>query len=346
MIQIPPYLKITAFFFTLLVFATACTPDKKTDISDVDNRIRLIFDTDANNELDDQHALAYLLFNGDVFDVEAVTVNATFSGGNIDLQYAEAERVVQLCGMYGTMPLLKGADASFPEILPYVMNDDFDGAEAVNFIIDRSMADEDRPLLLLMVGKLTNAALAIEKQPTLVDRIKILWLGSNYPDPGEYNQDNDTAAMNYLLNTGVEFEIALVRYGKVDGTDAVRATRDEIGQRMPGQGLVIDRTVEGRHGGSFNNFGDYSVNLFEHISYHGDDQSRALFDMAAVAILKNPEWASRRSIPAPIYLENQWVERPDNSRSIVLWEFFDRDGIMEDFYRTMEQPVLAPAHTE
>lgn len=346
MIQIPSHLKITVVFFALIAFATACTTDKKTEKSAEDSRLRLIFDTDANNELDDQHALAYLLFNGDVFDVEAVTVNATFSGGNIDLQYAEAERVVQLCGMHGKMPLLKGADASFPEILPNVMNDDFDGAEAVNFIIDRGMADEDRPLLLLMVGKLTNAALAIGKEPALIDRIRILWLGSNYPDPGEYNQDNDTAAMNYLLNTGVEFEIALVRYGKGDGTDAVRATRDEIGRRMPGQGLVVDRPVEGRHGGGFNNFGDYSVNLFEHISYHGDAQSRALFDMAAVAILKNPEWASRRSIPAPIYIENQWVERPDNSRNIILWEFFDSDGIMDDFYRTMEQPVLVRARTE
>jgi purine nucleosidase len=37
----------------------------------------VIFDTDANNEIDDQHALAYLLFSGDVFAVEGVTVNAT-----------------------------------------------------------------------------------------------------------------------------------------------------------------------------------------------------------------------------------------------------------------------------
>lgn len=32
-----------------------------------DKRISVIFDSDANNELDDQHALAYLLFNADVF---------------------------------------------------------------------------------------------------------------------------------------------------------------------------------------------------------------------------------------------------------------------------------------
>ena len=31
------------------------------------SRIRVIFDTDTNNEVDDQHALAYLLFNGNAF---------------------------------------------------------------------------------------------------------------------------------------------------------------------------------------------------------------------------------------------------------------------------------------
>ena len=42
-----------------------------------DERIRVIFDTDANNELDDQHALAYLLFSGNAFAVEGITVNST-----------------------------------------------------------------------------------------------------------------------------------------------------------------------------------------------------------------------------------------------------------------------------
>ena len=57
--------------FFLLVFSfSACS---MTDNS----KIPVIFDTDANNEVDDQHALAYLLFNGDHFKVEGVTVNAT-----------------------------------------------------------------------------------------------------------------------------------------------------------------------------------------------------------------------------------------------------------------------------
>lgn len=77
-----------------------------------EKKIKVLFDSDANNELDDQHALAYLLFNGDVFDVVGVTVNTTRNGGDIHEQYKEAERVMRLCNQFGKIPLLKGANGS------------------------------------------------------------------------------------------------------------------------------------------------------------------------------------------------------------------------------------------
>ena len=40
-------------------------------------KIRVILDTDANNELDDQHAIAYMLFNSQVFNIEGITINKT-----------------------------------------------------------------------------------------------------------------------------------------------------------------------------------------------------------------------------------------------------------------------------
>ena len=60
---------------------------------------RVLLDTDANNELDDQHAIAYMLFSGDAFDVEGITVNRTRGGGDAEQQAAEAERIVKLAGL-------------------------------------------------------------------------------------------------------------------------------------------------------------------------------------------------------------------------------------------------------
>jgi len=320
----------------LSLFLTMC--GSRSDSQD--NRIKVVFDTDANNELDDQHALAYLLFNADVFDVKGVTVNATHSGGNIDKQYAEAERIMKLTGADGKMPLLKGADGRFINIQSSVGEGSYDGSDAVNFIIEQANATKGEKLVVLAVGKLTTVALALVKDPSLAEKIRLVWLGSNYPKPGEYNQDNDTVAMNYLLNTNTPFEMVTVRYGEDSGTSAVIASQDEINQKMPGKGPKAATPVEGRHGGKYTTFGDYSVSLFEHIHFHDSTKTRSLFDMVAVAVLKNESWGEKRTIPAPILINNEWVDRPNNPRTITIWENFNKEAIMRDFYETMDEPVL------
>jgi len=313
----------------------------------VDNqKTRILFDTDANNELDDQHALAYLLFNGDEFDVEGITVNRTRAGGGIEQHYKEAKRVLQLCGLAGKIDIYRGADGNFKDIKADVNKPSFDGDDAVNFIISRAKAASNEELVLLPVGKLTNIALALHKDPSIAEKVRIVWLGSNYPEPGEYNQENDPEALQYILDTDAHFEIVLVRYDQPSGTDAVKAFFPEIKKKMPGKGPETERPVTGRHGSEFSNFGDYSVSLFQNIEEFDDgfdegyDQARALFDMAAVAVVKNPSWAEPLTIPAPELIDTVWHERPGNDRKIIIWENFNKEAIMADFYNTMENYVL------
>lgn len=315
----------------LIVLLNASCSEKNSQ------KIKVIFDTDTNNELDDQHALAYLLLNDDHFDVEAVTVNTTSSGGGIEEQYAEAKRIMRLVGKLGSCPLLKGADLSWDEIRESIGEEYYDGIDAVEYIIDKAKAAREEKLVIIAVGKLTNIALALEKAPEISQKIRLVWLGSNYPDPGEYNLVNDIGALNFVLSTDVPFEMVLVRYGKDDGTDAVRVSQAEIRERMSRTGHRLKAGVSGRDGGIYTNFGDYSISLFEHIKLHGPDLSRALFDMAAVAIVKNPEWAQKEEIPAPYYENDGWTIYPDNSRTITLWKQFDRDAIVEDFFAIISE---------
>lgn len=324
-------MKLNFLLLALIVFA-GCTIPKKEPVS----KIRVVFDTDTNNELDDQHALAYLIFNQAAFTIEAITINTTSSGGNIDLQYAEARRVLQLCNA-DTIPVLKGADKSFQQIISSIDSSSFDGHAAVERIIQEAHKPAVEKLVVLAVGKLTNVALAVAKDSSIVNRIRLVWLGSNYPEPGEHNQNNDTIAMNYLLNTNMDFEMVTVRYGKSTGTSVVTITKKEVGEVMPGLGPRITTPVTGRHGGEFYCFGDYSVNLFDHIDYHGDPPARSLFDMAAVAIVKNPEWAKVTSHPAPLFVNGAWIERPNNTRQIKVWENFNRDAIVGDFIRSLKE---------
>ncbi|MEJ2005175.1 MAG: nucleoside hydrolase, partial [Cyclobacteriaceae bacterium] len=94
--------------------------------------------------------------------------------------------------------------------------------------------------------------------------------------------------------------------------------------------------VIGRHGGEFTCFGDYAVSLFSKIDLYGDPPSRALFDLVAVSILKNPDWGEQTDIPAPVLINNQWIERPENTRTITIWENFDKDAILGDLYTVIQ----------
>jgi len=302
--------------------------------------IPVIFDTDANNELDDQHALAYLLFNGATFDVRGITTNATHSGGEIDKHTEEAKRIMKLCKADYNIPLHEGANTNFTEIRKHISKEDFDGKSAVDFIIEEARKPRDTKLVLLPVGKLTNIALALEIAPDIKDRVRIVWLGSNYPDPREYNLVNDIPSLTYILDQNVPFEMVVCRYGKSSGSDAVRVTPDEINRNLKGRGIKVS-PVEGRHGETFTTFGDYSVNLFDHVTLHGNPPARALFDMVAVAILKNPSWGEAKTIPAPKIIEESWVDQNTSNRKIVIWENFDKESILNDFYSSIKNPDIA-----
>ena len=323
-------MKIRLFFLFILgavLFLQGCNTT---------GSIPVIFDTDANNELDDQHAMAYLLLNEEAFSTIGITVNATRNGGEIGEHVKEAQRVLKLCNKDGEIPLYAGANANFIDISPHVKDADFDGQEAVDFIIKEAMKKRKEKLVLLPVGKLTNIALALQKEPAIAERVRVVWLGANYPDPGEYNLDNDIESMNYVLQTKVPFEMVTVRYGLPSGTAAVTVTQDEIFKKMPGLGPEAKNAVTGRHGGSFTNFGDYSVDLFSHTGFYDEQKSRSLFDMAAVAIVKDASWATATEIPCPLYKGGQWVEQADNPRKILVWENFNREEIIADFYATFE----------
>lgn len=304
-------------------------------------KTRILLDTDANNEVDDQQAIAYLLLSGESFLIEGITVNRTDNGGDIEAQAEEAERIVKLCGLYPSLKVTRGASGCFKEISEDVMQESFDGIDAVNLIIKRASRPEKQKLVLLAIGKLTNVALALKKKPTIADKLKIVWLGSNYPDPGEYNLINDQESVNYVLDTKVDLEIAVVRYFSKSGTGAVRVTPEALEKNISGKGPWIEDGVIGRHGGIFHYFGDYSINLLNNTHLYGEPPSRALYDMAAAAIIKNSKWSSEVTIPAPILDDGNWLNRPNNQRTITIKDNFDKQNIVKDFYKTINQFVHA-----
>ena len=308
-------------FYSLIVISLlGCSAENQ--------KIRVILDTDANNELDDQHAIAYLIGNEDHFHIEGITTNRTRNGGMVDEHTKEAERIVHLCGVSGQFPVISGANGSYEEIKDHLDEPDFDGHKAVDFIIEKALeTPEGEKLLLIPVGKLTNITLALEKEPAIINRVKIAWLGSNWPGPGEYNMENDTSAINPLIICGVELWICTVRGGTMD----VQTTRTEITGRLKDLGPDVD-PVTGRHGGEFNRLGNYLINLWEHA-----EETRSLFDMAAVANVINPSWAEPTVQYGPRLINNEWVVEEGAKDSVIFYRNYDVEGVMNDFWEVMQR---------
>jgi len=321
----------TIILISMLLAVSCVNPGDKASYAAND----VILDSDANNELDDQHAIAYMLLNHDSFCVKGITTNATWVGGNAESHKAEADRVIKLMGDYGkNVKTIAGATGNFEDIRDSIANPKFDGSDAVDFIIETAKSySPEHKLVLIPVGKLTNVALALMKEPSIIPNLRVVWLGSNFPKSGEYNLENDIPSMNYVLDTDVEFEIVTV--GSQTGTSAVRVSFDRAKSEFAGKGPKVS-SVEGRNGGTFTCFGDYSVDLFDHIE-RGTDDARALYDMAAVAIVKNPQWAQATEIPAPTMIDGEWVERPSNERKVILWTNFDKDSIIDDFISSLDK---------
>src|SRR5215218_3033204 len=162
--QLTPKAAPVTFRLATITFALLLAASGASQAQSPKPLTRVLLDSDANNELDDQHAIAYMLFSGDAFDVEGITVNRTRGGGDVEQQAREAERVVTLAGLQRIFKVVRGANGSFAEIAPHVGEKSFDGSAAVDAMLQQSRTPG---LVLVPVGKLTNVALALKKDPSL-----------------------------------------------------------------------------------------------------------------------------------------------------------------------------------
>lgn len=314
-----------------IVFTSVCI----TIAQEESALIPVILDTDAAHGVDDQHAIAYLIYSQDLFDIKGMTSNAT-DGTYIETNHKELEDVVKMCDAWGDFPIAMGVSGRFKDIKNHLNDASFDGKAAVDLIIQQAHANKNGKLVIIPIGMLTNIALAMVKDPAIIPKIKIFWLGSPFPcwwvDP---NQGSDMEAANYLFDSDVEFWIAPV----CDGGNEIMVSKTEINTIMPGKGIHVSPAITAR-GKTFANFGDYSVELFKMV----DRESRPLYDIAPIASLKNPGWSQQDSVVAPLINDNHdgWAVRPGCSRMVTLFRHYDSEAVMDDFWESMKNPKMNP----
>jgi purine nucleosidase len=164
-------------------------------------KIRLIIDTDAKNEADDQFAIVHTLLTQKflVRGIVAAQFGTRRTAESVSESYGEIRRVLELMGR-ADVRVERGYETAIP---PDVRGVTCAGSE---LIVEEAMRDDGHRLFCIFLGPLTDMALALRARPEIAGRVTVIWIGGGvWPDGGwEFNLSNDIEAANVVYESGVE----------------------------------------------------------------------------------------------------------------------------------------------
>ena len=165
------------------------------------SRIRLIVDTDAKNEADDQFAIMHHLLTP-MFDVCGIIAThfeqkTGHTGTSMEASYREIEKVLTLAEIED-VPFFRGC------VSPLRSPGDTPDSEGTAFLI--SQARQPGKLYIAVQGAMTNVAAAINAAPDIASNLVILWNGGGpYPKGRpEFNVMQDPDAVRAVLASNAE----------------------------------------------------------------------------------------------------------------------------------------------
>ncbi len=160
--------------------------------------VRMIVDSDAKNEADDQYAIIHHLLTP-MFDVRGIIAahfetKAKTAGETMEKSYGEIQRILQLAEI-DDVPIFQGCR------FPLRSEQDAPDSAGVRFIIQEARRNDPRPLYVAVQGAMTNVAAALNRAPDIAERITVLWNGGGpYPQGrAEFNLMQDADACRAVL---------------------------------------------------------------------------------------------------------------------------------------------------
>ena len=170
-----------------------------------EQRIRLLIDSDAKNEIDDIWAIALAILSPERFKIEGF-VAANFDNpmggpGGIEGSVKVIETILEKAGMKGRWHVKKG---SHPLQYNYIPSE----SEGVDFIIERAMAGTtEDPLWVVGLGAATDIASAYLKNPQIMDRVVAYWhFRTRWPEKCyNFNVFNDIRAARLVFHSPLSF---------------------------------------------------------------------------------------------------------------------------------------------
>lgn len=280
------------------------------------DKINLILDTDTYNECDDQFALSYLIKSKNLFNIEAITV-APYSHTKRDLTVRDGQElsyneILKICNWLN----FDTNNKVFKGSMDYIQNGYDEKNNAVNKIIE--IALKNNKTYILGIGAITNIALAIKKEPKIVNKIEIVWLGGNelgYKDNLEYNFRQDVEAVKIVFESKVKLTILPCK-------EIVSELRIDIN--------TLKKYLENK-----SELCNYLIERFYNDGYHGVQESRVIWDISVIAYMINKKWFETEQISCQNIRKDTSYEVTDNRHNITFVTKLDRNKIYEDLFNKL-----------
>ena len=283
--------------------------------------VKVILDTDTYNEIDDQFALVQMLFSQN--RINTLSINAApFSMNDrsdnpekgMELSYVEIFRLLEKIDFKKNNFVFKGSTK-------YIGFDKkpINSPAADNIIENALRCSEDNPLYVIAIGAITNVASAILKEPKIINKIVVVWLGGNalyWPENNEFNLKQDIGGAQVLFDSGVS--LVLVPCKGV--TSHLISTVSEIEKYIEPHGQI----------------GKFLAMRFKEYNDNHKGWSKEIWDMAAISWVLNEEWAPTSIAPSPILLDDKSWAFNENRHPIKIVYEIKRDLILQDFIEKLE----------
>lgn len=204
----------------------------------------------------------------------------------------------------------------FKGSIDYICNGYNETNDSVNKIVEIALKNDKT--YILGIGAITNIALAIKKEPKIIGKIEIIWLGGNelgYKDNLEYNFRQDVEAVKIVLESQVKLTILpcknIVSNLRID----INTLKENIGNKSE--------------------LCDYLIKRFYNDGCHGTQETRVIWDISVIAYMINKNWFETKEISSPNIKEDTSYEITQNKHNVTFVTKLNRDKIYEDLFNKL-----------
>ena len=277
-----------------------------------EKKIRVIIDTDAKNEVDDQFAIVQAALS-ESFDIKgfiACHFGKEKSLTSMQDSYDEIKKVLSLINKKD-IPVYKGALDELSII------DKDKPSEGCKIIIEEALKEDNRPLYIACLGAITDVAQAILLCPEIVNKnVSVIWIGGrDYPFGGwEYNLKNDIPAARIVFDSKINlYQVPRNVYRMMP------VSHSELLCKVYPHGEIGKYLAK-------------NVIEFNNADNKRPSEYRILGDSPAIGIMLYEDCGEWEMKKAPKILDNMKYNLDSNNREIRIYKNINSRFILEDLY--------------